>query len=301
MSGNEKFDRRSIIKNIGFGAVLTTLGATSVSSAAYGDETISLAEFKSEPLSQNTGEILFGSNGNAFCTTSILGDGFQMYRVSGVYSESDSPDQVVTWTAADHGVHNLSWKDSDTIQFSMDGATYEGYVGPMPESSDPIVQNDVSKESSDFTKISDEPLLVDYKGNGVACGMGWCVRIDSDDYGSLLCETNICRGPTTVPPMNHGHFAVYKSGNYNGSGFNLWAGHHQNCVWAGEENKSRICCDVCGPENGLPSISALVDLYEDVIDRAAAAGVAIPSFVVIALAYYLAASTLAPPTGVPLV
>lgn len=38
------------------------------------------------------------------------------------------------------------------------------------------------------------------------------------------------------------------------------------------------------------------------LNRAAdAAGIAIPGFVVVVLAYYLAASTLAPPTGVPLV
>jgi len=43
-------------------------------------------------------------------------------------------------------------------------------------------------------------------------------------------------------------------------------------------------------------------VFEEAINEAAeAAGIAVPAIVVTALASYLAASTLAPPTGVPLV
>ncbi|AFO56224.1 hypothetical protein NJ7G_0977 [Natrinema sp. J7-2] len=59
---------------------------------------------------------------------------------------------------------------------------------------------------------------------------------------------------------------------------------------------------VCGSGDGAPSVSALRDAFENAINRAAdAAGVAIPGVVVTALAYSLAASTVAPPVGVPLV
>lgn len=49
-------------------------------------------------------------------------------------------------------------------------------------------------------------------------------------------------------------------------------------------------------------MTELKDAFEEAIRRAAdAAGIAVPAIVVTALAYYLAASTVAPPTGVPLV
>lgn len=75
-----------------------------------------------------------------------------------------------------------------------------------------------------------------------------------------------------------------------------------NCVYAGEEHYSEWCTKVCGPEDGLPSMSELVETYKKTIKKAAdATGVAIPGFVIVVMAYYLAGSTLAPPTGVPFV
>jgi hypothetical protein len=73
-------------------------------------------------------------------------------------------------------------------------------------------------------------------------------------------------------------------------------------MWVGEEYSSNWCTRVCGPNGGLPSLADLRDAFEEAINKAAdAAGIAVPAIVVTALAYYLAASTLAPPTGVPLV
>lgn len=89
--------------------------------------------------------------------------------------------------------------------------------------------------------------------------------------------------------------------DYRG-GINIWIGRSANCIWVGEEHKSNWCTRVRGPEGGLPSLSDLRDVFEEAINKAAdAAGIAVPAIVVTALVYYLAASTLAPPTGVPLV
>ena len=99
--------------------------------------------------------------------------------------------------------------------------------------------------------------------------------------------------------MTHGHFAIYRKGDYC-SGINIWIGQTGNCFWVGEEHSTNWCTQVCGPEGGTPSLSELKNAFEEAINRAAdAAGIAIPGLVVTALAYYLAASTLAPPTGVP--
>jgi hypothetical protein len=109
-----------------------------------------------------------------------------------------------------------------------------------------------------------------------------------------------CAG-SNPPPMPHGHFAIFPEGNYRG-GINIWIGKNGNCIWVGEEHSSNWCTRVCGPNGGLPSLADLRDAFEEAINQAAdAAGIAVPAIVVTALAYYLAASTLAPPTGVPLV
>lgn len=69
---------------------------------------------------------------------------------------------------------------------------------------------------------------------------------------------------------------------------------------AGEEHYMGWGSKVCGPEGGPPSLSALTKLFEDETNNAAdAAGVPIPAVVVAALTYYVAVSTLAPPTGAP--
>lgn len=286
----ERFDlnRRTVLRGIGAAATGSVVG-TSVVSAAYGDQTISESEFTSETMGQNTAKILADGTG-AWVTSSILGDGFQLYWVEGATTESSVPDAVYQYTSANHGVHNLSFKDSSTLKFSMDGDTYT-----MPTGIKPASTISTTGTNSDLTKIDNDPLLVDYKSNGVVCGMGWCVRIDTDDYGSLECSNY------SVPAMDHGHFAIYPSGNYR-AGVNFWIGVDGNCVYAGEEHYTKWCTKVCGPDGGLPGIADLVSAYKETIRKAAdAAGVAIPGFVIVAMAYYLAGSTLAPPTGVPLV
>lgn len=288
MPRESKFDRRTILQGLGTATAGSILG-TSVVSATYGDETITESEFTSEQLGQNTAEILADGTGS-WATSSILGDGFQLYWVEGATDESGIPEDVIQYTSADYGVHNLSFEDSDTLKFSMDGSTYT-----MPTNIEHSSTTTEIEANSNTTKISDDPLVVDYKGNGVACGMDWCVRIDTDDYGSLECNNY------SVPAMDHGHFAVYPEGNYR-AGVNFWIGVNGNCVYAGEEHYTQWCTKVCGPDDGLPSVSDLFAAYKETIERAAdAADVAIPGFVIVAMAYYLAASTLAPPTGVPLV
>lgn len=288
MPHRRRYDRRTVLHGIGT-ATAGGLLASGSASAAYGDDTISEAEFTSETMGQNTAEILADGTG-AWVTTSILGDGFQLYWAEGATNESSIPNDVFQYTSADHGVHNLSFEDSTTLKFSMDGDTYTMPTGIKPAST----TTDVTT-SSDLTKISSDPLLVDYKGDGVVCGMGWCVRIDADDYGSLECSS------LSVPPMNHGHFAIYPEGNYR-AGVNFWIGVDGNCVYAGEEHYTKWCTRVCGPEDGFPSMADLVSIFEEAIRRAAdAADIVIPGFIILAFAYYLAASTIAPPPGVPLV
>lgn len=289
----DEFNRRNVLKTLGIG----TLSLSGLSAgigeveAAYGADTISKSEFCSEQMGPNVAEILPDGTG-AYVTTSILGDGLQLYWVEGATTESSIPDEVYQFTNADYGVHNLSF-DGGYLKCSMDGGTYRIATGIKPAAQDGVTTQATAQ--SDFEKIDSSPLPVDYKGNGVACGMGWCVRIDADDYGSLACNNY------AVPAMNHGHFAVYPSGDYR-TGVNFWVGHNGNCIWAGEEHKTQWCTKVCGPEGGVPAFGDLVNIFKDAINRAAdAAGVAVPAFAVIALAYYLAGSTLAPPTGVPLV
>lgn len=287
MSRNRNIGRRSVVQAVGATAAASLFG-TRLVTAAYGDDTITESEFTSRQLGETTSEILADGSGS-WVTSSILGDGFQLYRVYGAASESGVPNDVVRYTSANYGVHNLSFKNEYTLEFSMDGDTYT-----MPTN---LTQSDgVTKDGSNLTKISSDPLAVDYKGDGVVCGQGWCVRLDaSNDGHSPKCDS------LYVPDLSHGHFAIYPEGNYRG-GANFWIGVKNKCVYAGEENYTQWCTKLCGPDGELPSLADLVDLYKKTIRKAAdAAGITIPAFVIVIMAYYLAGSTIAPPTGVPFV
>jgi len=252
----------------------------------------------------------------AAITTIGLGDGYQLYVVSGVESVSDTVhterdlEQV---SRADSGVHGVHWKTSTSLLYSEDGQTVERSVNFDEKG------NTVRVTTENVTVVSDTPLPlrpsdgvraqavdipypIDCKSGGNVCCTDvpfvndWCVRATTSDSG----HSPECNGHNP-PAMSHGHFAIFPEGDYR-DGINIWIGHSGNCIWVGEEHNTKWCTRVCGPEGGAPSLSDLRDAYEKAINKAAdAAGIAIPTIVVTAIAYYLAASTVAPPFGVPLV
>lgn len=250
-----------------------------------------------------------------------LGDGYQVYVAEGVGSaekQIDIPDDFRQLSQAEAGVHAIHWVNATTLKYSRDGETVERSIAFSREGSSiqrssvsvvddrplPLTQQHRggSVSAQNLPNI-DIPFPIDVKSANVACTdlpyvQNWCLRVDPSDDGDYLnCDNH------NPPQMPHAHFAIYRSREPH-SGINIWIGKDGNCIWVGEEHYSNDgdgwCQPLCGPEGGLPSLSTLKDTFEDVIDRSAeAAGIAIPGFVVAALAYYLAGSTLAPPVGVP--
>lgn len=273
-------NRRGVLRSLGLASSTGLVGfpGTAVATRTDISAESSLREVIIESVPQpGTQRILF--------TTTLLGDGYQLYVAEGVSSIDEVPDSVRQVTEAKAGVHGLSWLNESTLEYSMDGRTYHSTITKNGKrANNRVVDNEPIHFPTDDVSI---------QANFVYCELGWCVRIADSDYGSLYCTSH------SVPPMTHGHFAVYPSGNYRG-GFNLWIGMKGNCIWAGEENYTGWCTRICGPDGGLPSVSDLANVFEEAIQRAAdAAGIAIPAAVVVALAYYLAVTTLAPPVGVP--
>jgi len=131
----------------------------------YGENTITESEFTSEQLGKNTSEILPDGSGS-WVTSSVLGGGIQLYWAEGATSESEIPTDVYRYSFADYGVHNLSFQNSSTIKYSMDSDVYT-----MPTSTTATAISP-GGGGTYTTKINDQPLPVDYKGNGVVCGLG---------------------------------------------------------------------------------------------------------------------------------
>lgn len=256
------------------------------------------------------------THSTAAISTIGLGDGLEVYLVKDVESLDEyvhTVSDLERVSDAVAGVHGVHWTSERTLRYSVDGKTIERSLS-VDDSAEVV-----SAQSSSVAIVSDDPLPVrqtgevhtqdvsipfpiDCKSGGNVCCTDfpfvsdWCVRATASDSGhSPQCNN---RSP---PPMPHGHFAIFPEGRYRG-GVNFWVGVSGNCVWVGEEHSSGWCRSICGPDGELPSLTDLKNGFEDVIRRAAdAANIAVPAIVITALAYYLAASTLAPPTGVPLV
>lgn len=284
----DSINRRRFVKSLGVTSGAAAVGFGALTNPVVASSTNTNSELKDEndPLDEIAIETAKQPNtARIFFTTTLLGDGFQMYIAEGTSSTDESADSVQQITNAEAGVHGLSWKDQQTLRYSQDGKTYTRTTSN-------------TGELTSATQVNDAPLPpsqgeVTTQANFVHCELGWCIRLANSDYGSLACKN------AKVPRMNHGHFAVYPSGNYEG-GFNIWIGKKGNCIWVGEENKTKWCTKVCGPKNGLPGVSTLKNTFKNAINRAAnAAGIAIPAAIVAAIAYYLAVTTLAPPVGVP--
>lgn len=246
-------------------------------------------------------ESAFHSAWDVAAFTSVnLGRGLQLYFTKGVSSRNDRPDEITRLTDAREGVHAPSWENKTDLKYSMDGATFSEQVLDLKKSS---ITSQRSREV-----ISQEPLPL-FENRGVVSTLskvvycrdfpgigGWCIRLHHKDSGhSPRCTNN-----PTPPSMVHSHFSIFPMSDAKG-GINLWGGYDGNCFYAGEEHYSGYCVRVCG-NGGLPGLGVISDAFEDVINTAAEhADIVIPAAVVVALAYYLAVSTLAPPPGVPLV
>ncbi|WP_256296709.1 hypothetical protein [Haloarchaeobius salinus] len=251
----------------------------------------------------------------AAITTLGLGDGYQVYLVADVDARTDvvhTRRDLEQLSRATVGVHGIHWTDARTLRYSRDGSTIErslafetrrGGVVTTTRATTTVSEQPLPvRATSGPSTAVDIPYPIDCKSGGNVCCTDvpfvndWCVRVTGNDSG----HSPECAG-SNPPPMPHGHFAIFPEGNYRG-GINIWIGKNGNCIWVGEEHASNWCTRVCGPNGGLPSLADLRDAFEEAINQAAdAAGIAVPAIVVTALAYYLAASTLAPPTGVPLV
>lgn len=267
------------------------------------------------PLDELAIEVAFNPKYSAAAITTLgLGDGYQVYLVNDVESRSDDvriKRDLIQISNANIGVHGIHWTDRQTLRHSEDNKTLErtfefksdGKLQIQSKTQTIVDNNPMPVHSSgQVTTYVNVPYPIDCKDGGNVCctdlpvASDFCVRATGSDTGHAPeCNSH------NPPPMPHGHFAIYPEGNYRG-GVNFWIGKDANCIWVGEEHGTGWCEPICGPEGGLPSLSDLRDAFEEAINRSAeAAGIAIPGIVVTALAYYLAASTLAPPTGVPLV
>lgn len=252
----------------------------------------------------------------AALTTIGIGDGYQLYLARDVQSLSDTVHverDLEQLSRAEAGVHGVHWTSESTLKYSIDGKTVErsltiadDELSVQSSSGQVTVVDDrplpVRSSGEVSTQAVDIPYPIDCKSGGNVCCTDlpfvsdWCIRVTGNDSG----HSPECNGHNP-PAMHHGHLAIFPEGNYR-SGINIWAGNSGNCVWVGEEHSTKWCTRVCGPEGGLPSLTDLRDAFEDALNKAAdAAGIAVPAIVITALAYYLAASTLAPPTGVPLI
>ncbi|WP_435348899.1 hypothetical protein [Haloarchaeobius sp. HRN-SO-5] len=258
---------------------------------------------------------LFPDRSVAAITTLGLGDGYQVYVVHDVESMDDVVHverDLTLLSDAEVGVHGVHWTGRSTLRHSQDDVTVERTLSFDGANGHRTV------DAQTVTAVDDDPLPVRRTGqvgtsvdipHPIDCqsaendcctnlpfGPDWCIRATASESGhSPECAR------ANPPAMPHGHFAIFPSGNYRG-GLDVWIGRSANCIWIGEGHGSNWCTSVCGPGGGRPGLSDLRDAFEEAIERAAdAAGIAVSAIVVTALAYYLAASTLAPPTGVPLV
>lgn len=246
-------------------------------------------------------------------TTITKRDGYQLYLAEGVGSASATIDQSVTINQvsnADAGVHGPHWIDDTTLRFSQDNKTITkewvdlfGYTlverdkevrdEPLPFT-DPTKSEGVVQPAF---SVSDVPFPLDKKpGAPVVCtDIPWvtdvCLRIDKNSGHSPECKRY------NPPSMPHVHlFDLFLSGKPN-SGVNFWTGYDGKCIWIGEENAITDCAKFCKDLSG--SIGALKEFFMDNIEKIAlAAGIALSPVAIEALAYYLAGSTIAPPTGV---
>ena len=329
MKGNKtQLNRRRFLGVIGTGSVLS--GASGVSAAKPGKsgskgpkftkynskELAALLDGQNRPVNDIALEIAEHPKRPFIAfTTPVLGDGFQMYLANGISSPDEKPHTVTKISDAEAGVHALSWVGNKTVRYSQDGKTFVRTVVPSraltrsPKFQPRVVDDRPLPLPSDTTAQPTTQGIttqeIDYKGNGVLCADirfvgSWCVRADIDDNWR---SHRLDCGNTTVPHMPHAHLAFFKKGSSPGeSGVNLWAGKEQNnpCIWIGEEWVLKSCIELCAPEEGLPSFTDVKNAFENLINDAAdAAGIAIPGVIVVALAYYLATSTFAPPIGIP--
>jgi hypothetical protein len=314
MSGNSNWtDRRTVLRG------LTATGGIAGSPLAMAKARNEREQHEGEPrlpLDELAIETAFHPRRDlAAITTLGLGDGYQVYLAFGVDEPADVVDtrrDLHQVSRATVGVHGIHWTDTTTLRYSSDSVTVERPLVFQPRREDVRVRTRSASVVDDHplpvrpgsgpTTHVDIPYPIDCKSGGNVCCTDvpfvsdWCVRVTGDDSG----HSPECAG-ASPPAMPHGHFAIFPEGNYRG-GINIWIGKSGNCIWVGEEHSSNWCTKVCSPNGGLPSLADLRDAFEEAINKAAdAAGIAVPGIVVTALAYYLAGSTLAPPTGVPLV
>lgn len=275
--------RRDVLKNAG--TVAGLFATAGITTAAEDPQSYPVEKIAFETATNPVRQVV------AF-TTTVFGDGLELYIAKGIDDPSEVPKSVDRVTDSEAGVHGLSWESPVRLRYSQDGRTVErqsmGWsrrgASVTVVDDDPLPVRDGQVELySGFVYCTNIPFVTDY-----------CIRLDGSDSG----HSPQCRN-YSPPAMTHGHFAIYRKGDYR-SGINIWIGQTGNCFRVGEEHSTNWCTRVCGPEGGTPSLSELKNAFEEAINRAAdAAGIAIPGLVVTALAYYLAASTLAPPTGVP--
>lgn len=307
MSDDNGISRRGLLARSGIAA---TAGSLTLTGRALADaassrprKRVRLADERGAAWSLDDIAIetaLHDSRDVAAFTSTNLGHGLELYLARGVSSVSEWPEEVSVLTDAREGVHAPSWRDETDLRFSMDGATL----------SETVLKDEGLSIAShrSRTVLREEPLpvfgterAVSTQSKVVYCRDfpfvgGWCIRLHHKDSG----HSPRCRNNPTPPAMVHSHFSIFPQSDANG-GINLWGGYDGNCFYVGEEHYSGYCVRVCG-NGGLPGLSPIKSAFEDVINTAANyADIAIPAVVVAALAYYLAGSTLAPPTGVPLV
>lgn len=309
--------RRRILQTIGVTGGLSAVPfATAVESAPTRDA-IAEKQLRSVAL-----EVAAHPTESAIAFTAITEDaGLQLYLARGADSLRSRPtdEELVQLTDADAGVHGLRWVRNQWLMYSVDGQTVvrklhvwktdiKAVVGKKRTVSNeplPIRQRRSEGPAPETTSVPDVPYPIDCKdGANVCCTdipfvNDWCIRVDYDENPG---HSPRCDG-ATVPRMDHAHIAIYPSGDAEG-GINIWSGYDGRCVWIGEENHLNKCTKVCGSSPGeMPSVGDLRDAFEDMIEDALdAAGIAAPAVVVVAIAYFLAVTTVTPPVpGVPVI
>lgn len=308
MADDNRMSRRKLLTQSGIittGGALTLAGNAIAETSSSGNrgwikelDSSSIKELSLRDLAIETA--IHDSRPVAAFTSINIGDGFQLYLAQGVTSEDDSPKQIKLLTNAQAGVHAPSWETETDLKYSMDGATF---VETILENNGVSIQSDPSRKL-----VSNEPLPVVGTKDGMSAMAkvvkcmnppfvgGWCIRLHHKDSG----HTPRCSNNPTPSAMVHSHFSIFPQSNAKG-GINIWAGSKGNCFFVGEEHYTDYCVRICG-NGGIPGLGALKNAFENAINHAAdAAGIAIPGAIVAAAAYFLAGSTLAPPTGVPLV
>lgn len=312
MSDTPTLDRRRVLQGIG------TTGALSLVPSA-GAEPIQLEGIEGKRLDEISINTAPNEAKNCVAFTTITEhDGYQLYLAEGVDSASAKMNDSVYVTQVSNakaGVHGPHWVDENTLRFSQDNQTITrewfdllGYTlfernkevrdAPLPFTDPAKSERKVQPAFS----IGDIPYPIDKKpGNPVVCTdipwvTDWCLRIDANTGHSPVCKRH------NPPDMPHVHLLdLFRTGEPN-SGVNVWTGYDGNCIWIGEENYSKQCAKFCKDLSGDVGtvIGALREFFEDNLEKILlAAGISASAVVLKALAYYLAGSTLAPPTGVP--